>query len=164
MLCEECKQNEAEVLMTTLIGGVSVTRHLCRECVKKYQLGDIQGVLAAILASMATKQAQEKPDITCENCGMTFSAFQKGGRLGCAQCYTAFREELQPILTRIHGRAQHAGRRPYVNDEEKERIRRMDDVRRRMEEAVAVEDFEQAAVLRDQLRALSQTGEGTENG
>ena len=102
MLCEEGNKNQAAVVVTTMVNGEITTRHLCRVCAKKYQIGDLQGVVAAVLASKAAKQT--KPEITCQHCGMTFSAFQKSGRLGCLECDCAFKTQLQPILSGIHGR------------------------------------------------------------
>ena len=153
MLCEECGKKEAEVLLTTVVGGQSTTRHLCRDCVKKYKAGDIQAVLAAVLSAMGQKQ--ESPAITCEKCGETYQEFQKTGMLGCPDCYHAFRKELTPLVTRVQGRAQHAGRRPPVSEEEQKRLQMMEDIRTRMEKAVAEENFEEAAKLRDELRALN---------
>lgn len=153
MLCEECGKKEAEVLLTTVVGGKSTTRHLCRDCVKKYKAGDIQAVLAAVLSAMGQKQ--QCPDIACEKCGETYQEFQKTGMLGCPDCYHAFRKELTPLVTRVQGRAQHAGRRPPVSEEEQKRLQMMEDIRARMEKAVAEENFEEAAKLRDELRALN---------
>ncbi|MBQ6803653.1 MAG: UvrB/UvrC motif-containing protein [Clostridia bacterium] len=157
MLCEECGKQPAEVVLTTVVNGQSTTRHLCRECVKKYKAGDIQAVLAAVLSTMAQKQ--QTPDITCPNCGETYAEFQKSGMLGCAECYQAFRKELTPLITRVQGRAQHAGRRPPVSEEEQARINEMEALRARMEAAVAEENFEEAAKLRDALRALTPAKE-----
>ncbi|MBE5770261.1 MAG: UvrB/UvrC motif-containing protein [Clostridia bacterium] len=157
MLCEECGKQPAEVVLTTVVNGQSTTRHLCRECVKKYKAGDIQAVLAAVLSTMAQKQ--QTPDITCPNCGETYAEFQKSGMLGCAECYQAFRKELTPLITRVQGRAQHAGRRPPVSEEEQARINEMESLRARMEAAVAEENFEEAAKLRDALRALTPAKE-----
>ena len=157
MLCEECGKQPAEVVLTTVVNGQSTTRHLCRECVKKYKAGDIQAVLAAVLSTMAQKQ--QTPDITCPNCGETYAEFQKSGMLGCAECYQAFRKELTPLITRVQGRAQHAGRRPPVSEEEQTRINEMESLRARMEAAVAEENFEEAAKLRDALRALTPAKE-----
>ena len=140
MQCEECGIRPAEVMMTTVIGGQTTTRHLCRECVKKYKAGDIQAV----------------PDITCPSCGETFAEFQKTGMLGCAECYQAFRGELTPLITRVQGRTQHAGRRPPVSQAEQERLARMESLHAQMEAAVAVENFEEAARLRDALRAMTE--------
>ena len=48
MLCEECGEREAAVVVTTVINGESTSRNLCRECVKKYQKGgDVSALLAA---------------------------------------------------------------------------------------------------------------------
>ena len=157
MLCEECGKQPAEVVLTTVVNGQSTTRHLCRECVKKYKAGDIQAVLAAVLSTMTQKQ--QTPDITCPNCGETYAEFQKSGMLGCAECYQAFRKELTPLITRVQGRAQHAGRRPPVSEEEQARINEMESLRARMEAAVAEENFEEAAKLRDALRALTPAKE-----
>lgn len=156
-LCEECGVNPAEVVITTVVNGESATRHLCRGCLKKYQTGEIQAVLAAILAGMAQKQ--RSPDITCPRCGETYTQFQKSGMLGCAECYQAFRKELTPLITRVQGRAQHAGRRPAGSREAQEMQKCREELRARMEAAVAEENFEEAAALRDQLRALTEAGE-----
>lgn len=153
MQCEECGLRPAEVMMTTVIGGQTTTRHLCRECVKKYKAGDIQAVLAAVLSAMG--QQKSAPEITCQSCGETFAEFQKTGMLGCAECYQAFRSELTPMITRVQGRTQHAGRRPPASQQEQERQARMEALHAQMEAAVALENFEEAARLRDELRAIS---------
>lgn len=156
-LCEECGVNPAEVVITTVVNGESATRHLCRECLKKYQTGEIQAVLAAILAGMAQKQ--HSPAVTCPRCGETYAQFQKSGMLGCAECYQAFRKELTPLITRVQGRAQHAGRRPAGSQEAREMQKYREELRARMEAAVAEENFEEAAALRDQLRAMTEARE-----
>ena len=145
MLCEECGKNQAEVLVTTVVNGQSATRHLCRACLKKYQAGDLQAVLAAILSAMAGKLQEtdeEMPDIVCPKCGETYAEFQKTGMLGCAECYPAFRKELAP-----------------VSEEEQARQDRMAELRGLMEAAVAEENFEEAARLRDELRAMTPARE-----
>ena len=159
MLCEECNQKNAEVLITTVVNGESITRHLCRDCLKKYQDNGMQAVLAALLAAMARKQ--KSPDITCPRCGETYAQFQKSGMLGCAACYQAFRRELTPLITQVQGRNQHAGRRPFVSEAEQALHARREALRARMEAAVAEENFEEAAALRDELRALTAEAEAS---
>lgn len=157
MLCEECNLRPAEVTVTTVIGGEKTTRHLCRECVKKYQSGDMSAILAAILSSMTEKSSDT--DVSCPHCGMTIAQFKKTGMLGCAECYQAFRSELKPLLTRVQGRMLHAGRRPPSNPEDMERIKKMEAVRKQMEDAVAAEEFEMAAKYRDELKELQKEHE-----
>ena len=153
MLCEECGIREAQVTVTTVVNGEKNQLRLCRECVKKYQPGgDMSGLLAAILSSMAKAHAAN--DKVCSHCGMSLAEFRKGGVLGCAGCYEDFREELKPVLTKIQGRSQHAGRRPRGSEAQEARLSRIRDLRAEMEKAVREERYEDAAVLRDRIRAL----------
>ena len=145
------------MLLTAVINGQTTTRNLCRECIKKYRAGDLQTIMAAVLSAMTDKQPA--PAITCPQCGETYAEFQKSGMVGCAGCYRAFRKELSPLIAKVQGRAQHAGRRPPVSEEEQERITRMEELRQRMEAAVAEENFEEAARLRDALRAMTPAKE-----
>ena len=160
MLCEECGERDATVMVTTVINGETTTRNLCRECVKKYQQGgDISTLLAAILSSMY--KAKESGGKTCPKCGMTLSEFNSGGMFGCSECYSAFREELDPMLNRIQGRVQHAGRRPYMDPAAQAKAEKISRIRRAMEAAVSEEAFEEAARLRDELKALNEPALGS---
>ncbi len=155
MLCEECGIREAQVTVTTVVNGEKNQLRLCRECVKKYQPGgDMSSLLAAILSSMA--KAHAASDKVCSHCGMSLAEFRKGGVLGCAGCYEDFREELKPVLTKIQGRSQHAGRRPRGSEEQEARLSRIRELRADMEKAVLEERYEDAAELRDRIRALRE--------
>lgn len=89
---------------------------------------------------------------------LSYAEFERTGRLGCAQCYRDFSDQLKPLLQRIHGRAQHAGRRPaaFRPSPEDERAARVNELRQKMDEAVASENFEDAAKYRDELRKLAE--------
>ncbi len=155
MLCEECGIRDAQVMVTTVVNGQQNRMHLCRECVKKYQKGgDISSLLAAIFTNMA--KAKEGENKFCPRCGMSLAEFRKGGLLGCEECYEAFRDELRPVLTRIQGRSQHPGRRPTAEIQQENRMAEAASLRREMEKAVLEERYEDAAKLRDAIRALSE--------
>ena len=93
---------------------------------------------------------------------MHYSAFERTGRLGCAQCYHDFAEQLRPVLQRIHGNIQHEGRKPAHFEETPAQPelspleKKKEELRLKMEEAVASENFEDAAKYRDELRALDE--------
>lgn len=162
MICDACKKNEATVRLIAIIDGVKTERHLCAECVEKHKqqmrAEGMQSMLSAIISS-ARKTAGSSAGLRCSNCGLSFDEFRKTSRLGCAQCYKDFRVQLKPLLLRLHGRAQHEGRIPERVDEALKAQSRLDQLRREMEVAVACEDFEQAANLRDELRTLTGTME-----
>ena len=160
MLCEECGQFPASVMITVLVNGETSTRHLCKGCVSKIQSsiqqGDIQSFLSSLMSSINTEN--KVPQRVCSKCHMTYEEFQKTGKLGCAHCYEEFRELLKPLLLRIHGRAQHAGRMPAMNAKDQEKKELIASLRVRMEQAVSEENFEEAAQLRDRLRQLTMAG------
>ncbi len=170
MICDECQTREATCQVTVLVGGEKLTRHLCEECLERMR-GNLKrgllesritdlfsSILSTLTMGVATEMAkQNEPaeEKTCEACGLTLTAFRKSGRLGCPACYKAFREELEPMLKQIHGRTQHAGRRPLESEEEQKARSLREELSRQMEEAVRTEDFETAARIRDQLREMA---------
>ena len=170
-LCEECGVIEACYTISVMMGGQITQRHLCADCMAKMNMnlaaGNIKHLLSAIMSAIsgsveeaAANAVAPEDDVVCERCNTTLSQFTKSGKLGCPQCYKAFREQLTPMLQQIHGRVQHAGRKP-LDDEGAQRRRAVyDRLTRQLEQAVAVEDFETAAILRDQLRHLSHAEGG----
>lgn len=169
-LCEECGVNEACYTISVMMGGQVTQRRLCADCMAKMNMnlaaGNVKHLLSAIMSAItggeeaeAIPAAAPQEEVVCPKCSTTLSRFTKSGKLGCPHCYTAFREQLTPMLQQIHGRVQHAGRKP-IEDEGAQRRRDMyDRLTRQLERAVAMEDFETAATLRDQLRHLN-TPEG----
>lgn len=162
MLCEECGKNEASVLITLVTGDKNTTRHLCEECMAKiktdFAKGNIQSLLSAVLSAMSAPKANETAPV-CSRCGLDFRQFQKTGKLGCAQCYHDFQEQLKSMLLRIHGRSQHSGRVPFTSAEEKSRMDAISRLRSELDLAISDEAFETAAVLRDRLKELLQEEE-----
>lgn len=167
MLCEECGEREATYTVSVVMENETSTRHLCSECMSKMNAGIAAGNIKSLLSSILTAitgSTQEKteepvPAVTCHRCGTTLAQFTRSGRLGCPACYEAFHEQLQPMLLQIHGRVQHAGRRPLPTEQEQQIRSRREQLTRLMAQAVAAEDFETAATLRDQLRAMATAGE-----
>lgn len=161
MLCEECKVNEASYTVSVQVDGDVTTRHLCAECMDKMNTsiasGNIKSLLSSILSAITGKDTPDEPkeEILCPRCHTSLSRFTQTGRLGCPGCYQAFREQLQPMLQQIHGRVQHAGRQPLHTEAAQRSRSRQESLTRQMEKAVAVEDFETAAQIRDQLKALA---------
>ena len=168
MLCEECQTNEACYTVSVMAGDSVTTRHLCSECMEKMnsglQSGNIRTLLSSLLSAITgadftgreePEETEDKPDIVCPRCHTTLSSFTKTGHLGCPACYQTFREQLQPMLQQIHGRVQHAGRKPLNTSEAQQLRLRRQELTRQLEAAVAQEDFETAAVLRDRIRAMS---------
>lgn len=171
MMCDECGIRPANIRLTTIVNGEKRDRNLCSECLAKSQrfkndlsaLADQLNGLLGTLKSGETKSEEDIPDIQCSACGTTYETFRKTGMLGCAQCYSDFREPLQNMMSRVHGHTQHVGRAPGDADQRLSMKAKADKLRQALKRAVADEEYETAATLRDQLRSLEAQLAGEED-
>lgn len=156
MLCEECNKNVATVVITVMTGNETTTRHLCQECVEKLESNIAQGDMSSFLSSLLSILSHQPREeaLKCSACGLTYAEFQNSGKLGCAHCYEQFSQQLKPLLIRVHGRSQHAGRVPHNQIRARELAESIASLKAKMEEAVSLEHFEEAASIRDEIRAL----------
>ena len=74
--------------------------------------------------------------------------YRAEGRLGCPNDYIVFARGLLPELNRTHGATRHVGKVVHRRPSTVDRLR----LRTRLRDAVAREDYEEAARLRDLLR------------
>lgn len=101
--------------------------------------------------------APQTREQTCATCGTTFAQFREHSLLGCPQCYTAFEAQLGPLLERAHeGATHHIGKVPSRAGLGEQRQAAMLRMRKNLADAVAAEDYEQAARIRDELRQLEE--------
>jgi protein arginine kinase activator len=77
--------------------------------------------------------------------------------LGCSHDYQEFRDELLPLLESIHGEKQHTGKVPRRFPENRQIQMELARLRRELGDAVAREQYESAAQLRDDIRRLEAT-------
>ena len=158
MMCGICGKKKATVHLTEIVDEQMSEMHLCEECARQKSVQmEQQFGLADLLAGLADfgkpVSDAEKVDLQCPNCGMTYEDFRKFGRLGCSECYEAFKMYLGTLLKRIHGSNQHLGKVPVgIPGIEKKHIQTLQDLRNQLMQAVQMEDFEKAAQLRDKIR------------
>lgn len=95
----------------------------------------------------------------CPFCKTHLGELRKSGRMGCPECWSAFEPRMRRLLRRIHGSHQHVGK-VYLSPDptSSEKRRRVSGLRRKLQRAVELEDFERAAELRDEIRALDKVG------
>lgn len=157
--------NEATVHEVTIKGGKKVEKHLCDECARtqgvvvQMSSPPISELLTKFLGTGATPAQETATErAVCGSCGMTWAKFRQGGLMGCAACYDRFERELAPLIERAHeGGVQHVGKTPRAAGAEAGARVRIADLRRRLGEAVQQERYEEAASLRDELRAASES-------
>ncbi len=158
MLCCVCKQKEATVHLTQIDGEKMQKVDLCEDCAKEKGVNDpssfsLADMLVGLGVSQETEESSGGAELRCPQCGFTQADFKKAGRLGCAQCYETFYEGLEALLKSMHKGTRHKGKTPVSQRGSQGLRERISGLQKKLDRAVADEDFEQAAQLRDELKA-----------
>ncbi|MCI0530524.1 MAG: UvrB/UvrC motif-containing protein [candidate division Zixibacteria bacterium] len=173
MLCQECKKKESSVHLTQIVNDQKLVLNLCQDCAEKkgfhnpfwggnLPLGDM---LSNLSGSKGTGKDGTSKDgsATCPGCGMVFSDFAKLRRFGCGQCYSAFRPQLTKMLASIHGTTEHKGQLPQAATTsllkglpEVKQVKKEEQLQKELKKAIAREDFEKAAEIRDKLKTITE--------
>ncbi len=154
-ICEICKKAPATVHLTDIKNNVKKEMHMCEACAAEKGINIHKSVSLEQIFNATNKLAQTSKQkhakIICEHCGLSWAEFRENGRLGCEHDYTVFRKGLEPLLEDVHAaRAHHTGKSPRQTPQQQEQKRRLD-IQRQLREAIAREDYELAARLRDDI-------------
>lgn len=155
MLCQICGKKEATVHLTQMLNNEVRKLHLCEQCAAAsgIDLNVPASVTSFLLGLGVSKKAKtETADRTCPQCGMHFSDFKKASRFGCQNCYVAFAEELEPLFHGMQKGGRHVGKKPVHHAGTVNVPPSLASLKKALEEAVASENYEEAARIRDQIR------------
>jgi len=169
--CQSCHEREAVVHLTEIVAGQVTTVHLCGRCAAERGIATdaeaaatpLGSFLAAMSPTAAMPPLPSAEAATCPACGASLADIRSSGRLGCATCWSTFERPLRDLVRRLHGGTRHVGEAyedpAGVGDLEALRARHeRTRLRDALRDAVAEEDFERAAELRDRLRAMEGDG------
>src|SRR5262249_1267666 len=156
MKCQFCS-NPANVHLTDIVGGKKKETHLCQRCAEEQKLVqkeelNLPAILQALIGHHAGPLTDELSKLVCPACGIRYMEFRNQRRLGCPHDYTVFRTGLEPLLQRIHRAGRHKGKVPRRRPVSPARQVELVELRRRLQDAVTAEAYEDAARLRDLLR------------
>ncbi len=157
MLCSICKEKEAKFHYTNIAGDKVQKVDLCEACAKSKGMDNPTGFsfadeLFGLGASQEIEQAGGETGLKCPACGFTQADFKKAGRLGCAECYQTFAEPLEGLLKTMHKGTRHVGKVPESLRQSSSVSDRLKSLQKKLAKAIEAEDFEQAAVLRDEIK------------
>lgn len=133
---------------------------LCEDCAKSkgventpdFSLADL---LLGLGASHEIEQAAGGVELKCPHCGFTQADFKKSGRLGCPECYLTFADGLEGLLKSMHKGTRHTGKAPEGLRQTRDASERLKVLQQKLAKAVEEENFEQAAILRDEIKQMS---------
>lgn len=159
-----------------MVNGQLTEKHLCASCAEEDGIEVPTAVPVADFLQKFAAQVQASASArptgpACERCSTSFAEFRQSGLLGCPDCYKAFEEKLGVLLERAHeGASHHVGKAPrrasavrpedLAQHSSEDFTRRVETIRRLLNEAVMAEQYERAARLRDELRNLAADPEG----
>ena len=160
MMCCVCKEKEATVHYTQIAGDKIQKVDLCEACAKSKGVNDPMGfsladLLLGLGASQEIEQSAGGSELKCVRCGFTQADFKKAGRLGCPECYQTFSEALGGLLKTMHKGTRHVGKVPEALKQGRDLTERVKDLQAKLNKAITAEDFEEAAILRDEIKQAS---------
>ena len=160
MLCQSCHKNLASVRYAEVVDGKVSDLHLCQECLTKRNEDVTPGFeFSSPSPFLRQKGSGTRPEIgeshqTCTSCTTTLHGIMDSGMVGCAVCYETFPAELESLLEGIHVALAYRGKVPRLDDA-RARVRAdLQSKRTLMKTALNIENYEEAASLRDEIRAL----------
>jgi protein arginine kinase activator len=157
MLCGICKEKEATVHLTQIAGDKVQKVDLCEDCAKTKGVNDPTGfsladLLLGLGASKEIEQAGGGAEVKCPRCGFTQADFKKSGRLGCPDCYKTFSDAMEGLLKTMHKGTRHVGKVPETLRHSRDLVDRLKTLQKKLANAIEAEDFEGAALLRDEIK------------
>lgn len=177
MKCDICHKNEATIHIQEILNGQKKNLNICPLCASEKNLteSEIEGFnLSEILYNLssqmlnsvdspeeehslppATPSMLSQASIVCKKCGWDTVKFRETGRLGCAQCYSAFEPILSNAISSMHKGSVHIGKHPdAVEGSNAELATKVMSLQKELEQCVAKEEYEEAAKLRDKINEL----------
>ena len=162
MKCQKCGKENATVQIKRVVNGEYTEYSLCPECASKmgYKslFSDVENEFSTLLGSFFGNTLPARSQAThCPSCGSTYYDIADSGKVGCADCNSTFYEMMLPSIRRIHGNTTHCGKKSVAGIEYTETNTKEDkvaDLKKKLNDAIEVQNFEEAARLRDEIKSL----------
>ena len=168
MKCDFCDK-KATVFLTQLVEGQMKKVCLCDRCAKERGVTDPTGFSLADLllggaAAAGTAPAPAANRMSpasgggrkCPTCGFTLDDLRRVRRFGCSDCYATFTEEVGQMVRGMHKGTSHIGKVPAGLMAMQVLHQRLEELRSRLDQAIASESYEEAAGIRDEIRNLGE--------
>ncbi len=155
-VCDCCGKRQASFHVSIARRKTVTRQHLCAAC------ADEIGVLIGpsrlppsvpYIFEPLLNGEDEEAERVCPECGTALSAVAASGRVGCPTCYETFEVDLSSILRKTRERA-YRGRLPRRLARYRRLLMEGSSLRMELETALQVEDYEEAARLRDALNSI----------
>jgi protein arginine kinase activator len=150
--CSQCKK-AIKTIYKEIVDGTPLCFEMCSAC----------PVLEQKLHGSASQAKHPQIGLCCENCRTPIESIKMGNTLGCKECYAIFSDVLvEELISRkkLPKRTKktkplHSGRSPQQSLHILP-INQLSTLHDALNDALKKENYEQAAWLRDQIKALNE--------
>ena len=174
MICDFCKKNKATIHLIRVQNDNVEKVNICAACAGDFtffseddfykDLTKIlykifkadEGQLNGIRELKNLKNLEIRKNRSCSFCGMDLKNIKKLGKMGCPNCYSEFKNILLPIIKAIHKNIEHKGKIPENTTGQIKLEKSIRDLQNRLKREIFVENFEEAARIRDEIRQLEK--------
>jgi protein arginine kinase activator len=170
MLCNVCGKNEATIHLTEIINNQMLELHMCEQCAQE-KGADFKSHLSFsdLLSGLSDfpflfEEKKKKAALKCSNCGLTYDEFAKVGRLGCPACYKNFSRALTPLIKRVQRSTQHIGKTTLGTGAKVKANMQLKELYEKLKKCVQLEEFEEAAKIRDKIKTFESKKKRTKRG
>lgn len=158
MKCQSCGKKQATVKYYEDINGNKQEYHFCNDCANKYGIGisdfsnfsNFSDIFSSVFLNIPEF---EKKDYICENCGYTLEKYSKTGLLGCPNCYDTFKNSLDDVLLKMHGKNRHIKLKTR-NTKKDDKLEKLETLKNKIQECIKEEKYEEAAKIRDEIKKI----------
>ena len=164
-MCEQCGQHPDTVLIKQIVDGKMSEHYLCSACAQAqgfgsglFTMNDMGKMLASLMGQGVSSPSRiRRGQFRCESCGFDLADFETTARLGCPDCYDAFRTQLDSVIRRVQGgNVKHHGSIPDTPAQKQAPSSEIEILRAQLQKAIENEAYEEAATLRDKIRELEK--------
>jgi protein arginine kinase activator len=163
--CSECKK-QIDVHYTEIERGQFHETSMCNDC------PELHKKLRGVTLSSQIDDTTSKTKLTCGDCGTSLEEIRVGHPLGCSHCYEVFADTIiyelysmgkipEKLDLERKSSPLHLGRAPGESLKVNPSLKLIA-LNEALDDTLKREDYEQAALLRDQINALTEKSEQIE--
>ncbi len=153
-ICENCGENPANLHIRQIANGQETEHFICTECAEKIHKKFLSYLkMNNFMTGMMENVKPDSEGKVCPVCKFDINKIRKLGKVGCANCYDVFEDELSPVLEEldIKPREQETAQ---ADTETESVFEKIDKLQNELNQAVIDERYERAAELRDEILIL----------
>ncbi len=159
MICDMCKLNEAKISVEQVADGVTKNIYLCPACSQRLGCGMFSKTIDISITKIleANDNDDGRKSDQCPVCGLSFREIESKKMMGCPECFSFFKAEIMEILGKKKKNLKYSG---FITDEQSSETffetHSSEELHEELKKAVETEDYERAAALRDEIKALEK--------